>query len=105
MTWASQAYNPGSNPGDRIGLYRIIIQNDRLAYKNIPYNVVTYYVVQISKAAQIPYTNRRKSPKSNITTKQAIICTEKMYSHSLLTTVVYDFIFSLLPSPSNNSLA
>ena len=63
MTWASQAYNPGSNPGDRIGLYRIIIQNDRLAYKNIPYNVVTYYVVQISKVAQILTPIEENRPK------------------------------------------
>ena len=101
MTWASQAYNPGSNPGDRIGLYRIIIQNDRLAYKNTLYNVL-HILVQISKAAHILTPIEENRPASNITTKQAITYTEKMYDHSFLTTVVCDFIFSLLPSSHDN---
>ena len=101
MTWASQAYNPGSNPGDRIGLYRIIIQNDRLAYKNTLYNVL-HILVQISKAVHILTPIEENRPASNITTKQAITYTEKMYDHSFLTTVVCDFIFSLLLSSSNN---
>src|SRR5919109_4777953 len=96
MTWASQAYNPGSNPGDRIGLYRIIIQNDRLPIK-LHYIMLLHILVQISKAAHILTPIEENRPASNITTKQAITYTEKMYDHSFMTTVICDFIFSLLP--------